>query len=84
MVHEAMRAAQNDKSGNHQESEEDLALFVAATMADFKNIMVARQVMLKVMCKTAVLVSTKMASVIEIAAVRAWPKVVHAWWLKVL
>lgn len=65
MVYEARSTAENVKSNNFKENEKDLEVFVARTLSDHKNITVARQVVLNAMCETPVLVSTKVATLIQ-------------------
>lgn len=65
MVQEAGSAAENDKSDTLQKVTERLALLVTPIRCDSKYITVARQVVLKVLCETPVLISTQVAGVRE-------------------
>lgn len=55
MVHGTKSAANMNKLDSHQEIEGDLAPFVAPNLGVIKNITVSRQVVLKAMFETPVL-----------------------------
>lgn len=66
MVPETCTVAEMDRSNDCQGIEEDLALPANPTLGDAKNITVARQVVVEKMGETALLVSRKAVSLIEV------------------
>lgn len=66
IVHEVEAAAESEKSNNRQEFNEYLALFVSTIRGNQKNITVAEQIYLKLMCETPVLVSIKRAGLLQV------------------
>lgn len=68
MVLKVKSTAEKNSSDNRKEIAKDLALFVTLTRGGPKNITVAKQVVLKLICKTPVLLSTKEAGLMSITA----------------
>lgn len=65
IVCKASSAAENDRLDIRQEAAENLALFADPTEGGANNVTAAQQVMLTVLCKKPVLVSTKLPGVKE-------------------
>lgn len=66
MLHEAKSAVEKEKSENRRKFEEYEALFVITSPEDPKNMKVARQVALKAICETLLLVFTTAAGLIKV------------------
>lgn len=66
MLHEAKSEDEKNSSDIREIIEQDPALLVTTAECEPKNITVARQVDLKAMCETPVLVSIQAAGVIEV------------------
>lgn len=66
MVHEAGSAAEEKMSDTRQGVEEDLALLLTPIKYADKYMTVVRQIVLKAMCDTQVLVFTQVAGLIEV------------------
>lgn len=61
MVYQAKSASGKEKSDNSQDIDEDLALFATLILKDHNKISIARQVVLKAMCETIMIVSVNLA-----------------------
>lgn len=73
-VHKARNEAEMDRSDPCQGDEASLAMFVTSIGCETKYIAVARQVVLKAMCETPVLVSIQATALVYVRPIKTCPK----------